>query len=135
VATVKPKEFAYLVGIDRDGRMSAEGEPASLEPGDEWTPDHLLLAAVVRCSLVSLAFHARRIGVDVAASSGAASGRVTKPEGEERYRFVEVDVELDVTLDPRPEADALAELIERAERDCFVGASLVVKPTYRWNVA
>ena len=135
MASVKPKEFSYLVGVDRAGRMAAEGEPASLEPGEEWTPDHLLLAAVVRCSLVALQFHARRMDVDVAASSGVASGRVTIPEGEQRFRFVEIDVELDVTLDPRPEPTELKSLLERAERDCFVGASLVVKPAYRWNVA
>jgi organic hydroperoxide reductase OsmC/OhrA len=135
MAAVKPKEFSYLVGIDRDGRMSAEGEPASLEPGDEWTPDHLLLAAVVRCSLVALEFHARRLDVAVAASSAVASGRVTIPQGEQRFRFVEVDVELDVKLEPRPAPDELNGLLERAERDCFVGSSLVAKPTYRWNVA
>ena len=135
MASVKPKEFTYLVGVDREGRMAAEGEPASLEPGEEWTPDHLLLAAVVRCSIVALEFHARRMHVDVATSSGVASGRVTIPDGEQRFRFVEIDVELDVTLEPRPEPDALKSLLERAERDCFVGASLVVKPAYRWNVA
>ena len=31
-------------------------------------------------------------------------------------------------------ADALAELLAKAERDCFVGASLTAKPSYRWTV-
>ena len=30
--------------------------------------------------------------------------------------------------------DAIAELLAKAERDCFVGASLVAKPSYRWIV-
>jgi organic hydroperoxide reductase OsmC/OhrA len=134
MAAVKAKQFTYEVSVDRAGKMAAEGELPSVAIGEEWTPDHLLLAAVVRCSIVSLAFHARRAGVD-AAASGSATGRVTLPEGEERFRFVEIAVDVDAELDPRPEPEALAGLLERAERDCFVGASLVAKPVYRWHVA
>jgi organic hydroperoxide reductase OsmC/OhrA len=128
---VRAKSLAYDVTVDRDGCMSTDG--TSMEVGEEWTADHLLLAAVVRCSIASLAFHARRADVD-AVASGTAAGTVTIPEGEERYRFVSIDVELDVELDPRPDENTLAELLERAERDCFVGASLRVKPAYRWHV-
>jgi organic hydroperoxide reductase OsmC/OhrA len=134
VAAVKAKELTYAVSVDRTGKMAAEAEPATHEVGDEWTPDHLLLVAVVRCAIVSLAFHARRAGIDVVAS-GSATGRVTRPDGEERFRFVEIAVELEAALDPKPEPDALAQLLERAERDCFVGSSLVSKPVYRWRVA
>jgi organic hydroperoxide reductase OsmC/OhrA len=134
VTTVKPKVFTYEVSIDRSGRLSAEDEPGLVEIGDEWTPDHLLLAAVVRCSIVSLEFHARRADTAVVAS-GSATGTVTKPEGEQCFRFVEIDVQIDAELDPRPEPAALEQLLERAERDCFVGASLISKPVYDWRVA
>jgi uncharacterized OsmC-like protein len=133
MTVVKPKAFAYEVVVDRAGRMSAEDEATFVAVGDEWTPDHLLLAAVVRCSLASLVFHARRADVDCV-GSGIARGTVTKPEGEERYRFVEVRVALDVELDPPLEDEALGELVAKAERDCFVGASLVSKPSYAWRV-
>ena len=66
---------------------------------------------------------------------GTARGVVTIPEGERRFRFVEIAVALDVELDPLPDPDALAQLLERAERDCFVGASLISKPEYHWKVA
>jgi organic hydroperoxide reductase OsmC/OhrA len=133
VSAVKPKVFAYAVAVDRSGRISAEDEASFVDVGDEWTADHLLLAAVARCSIVSLSFHARRAGFDLTAR-GCARGTVTKPEGEERFRFVQIDVEIDAELDPRPEPDALAQLLERAERDCFVGSSLVAKPAYSWHV-
>ena len=129
---LKPKSFTYDVAVDEQGRIATDG--TSLEVGDEWTADHLLLAAVVRCSIASLAFHARRADVD-ASAAGTATGTVTKPDGEERYRFVEIDVTLEVRLDPRPDEEALAELLERAERDCFVGSSLKAKPRYSWRVA
>ncbi|HET8606304.1 MAG TPA: OsmC family protein [Gaiellaceae bacterium] len=128
---LKPKSFTYDVAVDEQGRIATDG--TAVELGEEWTADHVLLVAVVRCSIASLAFHARRASLDHAAA-GTAVGTVTKPEGEERYRFVSIDVELDVRLDPAPDADALAELLAKAERDCFVGSSLKAKPSYAWRV-
>jgi hypothetical protein len=46
---------------------------------------------------------------------------------------VEIDVNLDVRLSPQPGETELAELLAKAERDCFIGASLTAKPTYRWT--
>ena len=43
-------------------------------------------------------------------------------------------VDLDVSVAPAPDADELRALIEKGERDCFVGASLTVKPHYHWTV-
>lgn len=131
MAAVRAKTFTYDVAVDREGRIATDG--TALEVGEEWTADHLLLAAVVRCSLASLAFHARRADLDHAAS-GTANGVVTKPDGEERYRFVEIEVEIEAELEPAPDPEALAELIARAERDCFVGSSLKTKPRYTWRV-
>lgn len=128
---VKPKSFTYDVAVDGQGRIATDGTHVDI--GDEWTADHLLLAAVVRCSIASLAFHARRSDLDPTAS-GSAVGTVTMPEGEDRYRFVSIDVTLDVKLDPAPDEEALAELLVKAERDCFVGSSLKAKPRYTWRV-
>jgi len=132
VSALKPRSFAYEVAVDRDGLISAEDDEY-VDVGDEWTADHLLLAAVVRCSIASLRFHARRTGVD-ATAAGTATGTVTKPAGEERFRFVSIAATIDAELDPEPDPEALAGLLETAERDCFVGASLVTKPAYRWRV-
>ena len=91
-----------------------------------------MLAGLVRCSLTSLGYHARRAGIEVA-GSGDASGTVTKRDDDGRYAFVEIACRFDVELTPPP--DDLAALLGKAERDCFVGASLTAKPTYVWNVA
>jgi len=101
-------------------------------PPEGWSADHLLLAALVRCSIDSFAFHARRAGHEVAAT-GSAHGTITKPSEDERYRFVAIGVRLDVQLTPR--ASDPADLIAKAERDCFVGASLTVSPEYEWHVS
>jgi organic hydroperoxide reductase OsmC/OhrA len=126
----RAKTLEYAASVERDGRIEALGEAA--RPPESWAPEHLVLAGLVRCSLKSLHYHARRAGIEVAAS-GEASGTVTRREEDDRYAFVEIECRLDVEL--TPPADDLPSLLEKAERDCFVGASLTAKPSYVWNVA
>jgi organic hydroperoxide reductase OsmC/OhrA len=131
VAVTRAKVFDYAVEVDRGGRMTVPGG-AQLEPGEGWSPDHLLLAALVRCSIDSLTYHARRAGHDVSAS-GSAHAIVTRRETDGRYALAEADVRIDVQLLPR--ATDSAELTAKAERDCFVGASLTIAPRYEWHVS
>jgi uncharacterized OsmC-like protein len=124
------REFTYAIALDRAGIVTAGGEaPLDLDPA--WTPEHLTLAGLVRCTLQSLRYHADRIGVDYLASA-TADARVTKRENDGRYAFVEIDVRIELELEPVP--DDLRELLDKAERDCFVGASLRPAPRYRWRV-
>jgi len=125
------KTFSYAVAVDPEwAARSDRGGP--LIPHDEaWSPEHLVLAGLARCTLTSLAYHARRIGVATSGSAGA-SGEVTQRPTDGRYAFVRVKVDLDVTIEPAPAN--VRELLSKAERDCFVGASLTAKPRYRWTV-
>ena len=127
----KPKTFEYAVELDRGGRMTIPGG-GQLAPPEGWSADHLLLAALVRCSIDSLVYHARRGGHEVRAS-GFASGLVTRRDGDGRYGFVDVECAIDAELSPR--VSEVAELTAKAERDCFVGASLTVVPRYEWRIA
>jgi uncharacterized OsmC-like protein len=92
-----------------------------------------LLAGLARCSLTSLEFHAQRRNIAVTGFA-EADGVVTKRDEDGRYAFVEVSVRLDVELDPLPDEESVAELLELAERDCFIGASLTAPPRYVWRV-
>src|SRR5919206_296480 len=126
------KEFAYTIAQDAAGRVTtADAAPLDLE--EAWTPEHLLLAGLARCTIQSLRYHARRAGTEVSATAKAA-GRVTKREEDGRYAFVSFEVDLDVEFEPPPADDAVPELLAKAERDCFVGASLRPSPVYRWHV-
>ena len=131
---VKPKVFRYAVDLGEDGHLrNEEGEPLADTPG--WTPEHFLLAGVIRCSLKSLRYHAKRAGIEVTHATGTARGVIEKRETDGRFGLVETVIELDVHLEPRPGEDELAALLAKAERDCFVGASLVVPPIYRWTMS
>jgi organic hydroperoxide reductase OsmC/OhrA len=130
---VRAKELRYVVDLSASGELSDENGVV-LDAPPEWSPEHLLLAALVGCSLKSLRFHAKRAGAAVGSAAGSARTLVTKRQTDERYAMVETAVELDVEIDPEPEPAALAELLALAERDCFVGSSLTAKPGYRWTV-
>jgi uncharacterized OsmC-like protein len=128
----KAKEFRYAIGLDRTGRVTADGQ-SPLELDAAWTPEHLVLAGLVRCTLQSLRFHAAPQEIDFVAD-GSAAAVITRRPGDGRYGFVEIDVKLDLELDPVPPGEELAALLAKAERDCFVGASLRPSPRYRWTV-
>ena len=125
-----PKRFEFSASVSRDGSLCAE-ERERLDPGETWTPEHLVLAALARCTLASLSHHAERAGVR-ASGTAAASGAVGKRDEDGRYAFVEVLCGLDVELDPEP--DDVGEVLGLAERDCFVGASLTAPVEYEWRV-
>ena len=130
---VRAKELRYVVDLSASGELSDENGVV-LEAPPAWSPEHLLLAALVGCSLKSLRFHAKRAGAGVGSAAGSARTLVTKRQTDERYALVDTEVELAVEIDPEPEPAGLVELLALAERDCFVGSSLTAKPEYRWTV-
>jgi organic hydroperoxide reductase OsmC/OhrA len=113
-----PKRFEY----------SATGDVA-----DDANAEELVLAALVRCSLTSLAFFAEQEGLK-ASGRGAADGIVTKREDDGRFAFTDIECGFDVEVEPAPDAEALGKLLDSAEWGCFIGASLTVKPRYEWRV-
>ena len=129
---VQVKEFTYDVLLEDGGVMLADGAGA-IDAPEAWKPDHFLVAALLRCTLQALRYHAERAGLE---ASGRGEGRalVTKREADERYAVVEIVVSYDIALASDPGDEAVAELLAKAERDCFVGASLTARPRYRWTV-
>lgn len=127
----RARTFKFAISVDPDGAAKSERGGSPIPAEEAWTPEHLVLAGLARCTLKSLRHHAQRGGITVAGGVNA-SGEVTQRDTDGRYAFVRIKVELDVTLDPAPAS--ARELASRAERDCFVGASLTAKPRYHWTV-
>jgi organic hydroperoxide reductase OsmC/OhrA len=128
---VRAKELRFEAELDAAGELTAEGcEPVQLD--EPWTAEHLLLAAVLRCSLSSLRHHVRLAGLE-SRGGGSARGLITKRESDGRYAFVEVEVDLHVTIEPEA-PEPIGDLLAKAERDCFISASLTVSPDYTWRV-
>jgi len=129
----RAKVLDYSITLDRRYRVAADRGDSQQLPKD-FAPEHLLLAGLARCTLTSLAYHAKRAGMNVSSSSAAASGRVTRRASDGRYAFVELDCSLDVELKPAPDVETRQAVLAKAERDCFVGASFVAPVRYAWRV-
>jgi organic hydroperoxide reductase OsmC/OhrA len=128
---VRAKHFDYWISLDEGGALSADGDPVTIE--GEVGAEHLLLAALARCSISSLEHFARQKDIQVRASA-YASGTVTRREENDRYGFVNIECKLDVQLDGELADDQLRTLLESAEWGCFIGASLTPAPRYSWRV-
>jgi len=134
MATVRARVFEYAVSLDATWSATSDrgGDPLP-HNGEAWTPEHLLLAGLARCSLTALRYHAGRAGLELTVTADA-HGTVTRREEDGRFAFVEIAVEGHLTIEQPPDPEALRELVAKAERDCFVGASLTVAPAYTWVV-
>ena len=130
---VRARVFDYRVATDARWTARSERGGSPIPRDEAWTPEHLLLAALTRCTLTSLGYHTRRAGVAFSAEADAHCA-VTKREEDDRFAVVSVEVAFRVSFTPSPARDVVLDLLAKAERDCFVGASLTAKPTYVWNV-
>ena len=132
--SVRARTFTYDVALDDEWTATSPlGETTIRNEEKEWSPEHLVLTGLCRCVLTSFRYHARRAGHEPV-SSGKAHGVVTRREEDGRFAFVEIRLDLEVTIEPAPAADEVRALITKGERDCFIGASLTVKPDYHWTV-
>lgn len=132
--TARARVFSYDVSVDRDWVVSSSRGGITIpNEEDEWTPEQLVLAGLCRCVLTSFRYHARRAGHEPVASA-SGHGVVTRREEDGRFAFVETRVDLDVVLDAPPSPEDVRAIVTKGERDCFVGASLTVKPDYHWTV-
>jgi len=130
---VKPRVLTFDVTVDQDRTAQSGLGGTSLAREDEWWPEHFVLAGLLRCTLASIDYSARRAGLDVVGSR-LAHGTVTKREDDGLYAFVDIGSELEIEVDPPPGPEALTELIDNAERGCFVSNYLTSKPRHRWTV-
>jgi organic hydroperoxide reductase OsmC/OhrA len=128
----RPRVLEFDVTVDRagDARSALGGSPLPREV--EWWAEHLVLAGLVRCTLASMDYSARRAGLN-SKGVGSAHGTVTKREDDGLYGFVEIEASFAVDLEPALGTDDVRELVEKAERGCFVANSLRVRPRYSWT--
>jgi len=130
---VKSRVLEFEVSVERERTSRSALGGSTLAREDEWWPEHLVLAALVRCTLASMDYSARRAGYEVS-GHGSARGTVTKRTGDGLYAFVDIESRLEIELDPAPGREAATELIAKAERGCFLSNSLTTKPRHHWIV-
>jgi len=88
-----------------------------------WSPEQLLLGAVLSCLKTTFDAYAARARVRVAAWRGTASGTLDKGSGGPVFSSIQLSVEIETASGDGAQAKAL---LESAENHCIVSRALVV---------
>ena len=91
-------------------------------PGDAWSPEHLLLAAVETCFLFTLRAVAKASRVEFLALDLSSEGTVDRQDGV--TRFTEIVLRPRLTIGPGTDRDRALGVLQKSERSCLVSASL-----------
>jgi len=91
-------------------------------PGDAWSPEHLLLAAVETCFLFTLRAVAHASRIEFTALEVRATGTVDRQDGV--MRFTEIVLRPKLTLPAGADRDRALRALDKSERSCLVSASL-----------
>lgn len=91
-------------------------------PGDAWSPEHLLLAAVQACFLFTLRAIAHMSKVEFTRLELEAVGAVARSEGV--TRFTEIVLRPMLAVPAGMNRERILQIMEKAEKACLVSASL-----------
>lgn len=91
-------------------------------PGDAWTPEHLLLAAVQACFLFTFRAVAAAAHVNFEYLELTTEGTVDRQD--RRTKFTEIVLRPRVTIGPEVDRSDILRLLHKAEHGCLVSASL-----------
>jgi peroxiredoxin-like protein len=93
-------------------------------PGDAWSPEHLLLAAVETCFVFTLLAVAQASRIEFTALELSGEGTVDRRDG--KMRFTEIVLRPRLSLPAGADADKARRVVEKSEKGCLVTASLAV---------
>lgn len=116
-----PTGYATLAATGLPDIRSAP--PADYDgPGDAWSPEHLLLAAVEACFLFTLRAVARVSRVEFTSLDLSVEGTLDRQDGV--TRFTEIVLRPRLTLAPGADRTRALWVLEKSEKTCLVSASL-----------
>jgi len=97
--------------------------PADFDgPGDAWSPEHLLMAAVETCFLFTFRAVAKAFRLEFTSLQLEGEGIVDRKDG--ATRFTEIVLRPRLTLPAGGDRDRAMRVIEKSEKVCLVSASL-----------
>ena len=102
------------------------------EPG-LWTPEHLLLGAVVTCYVATFRAIAEGSKLPIIGLEVAIEGKIEKQDG--GFRFTQIKLRPDVAIEKSQDQERAQRLVEKAERICLVSRSLSCPVTVEARIA
>lgn len=91
-------------------------------PGDQWSPEHLLVAAVVDCFILTFRAIARASKLEWSDLRASAEGTLDRVD--RTTRFTGFTVKASLTIPAGTDADKARRLLEKSEGACLITNSL-----------
>jgi organic hydroperoxide reductase OsmC/OhrA len=143
---MRSKVFTYRAALHWEGGHRAvvsSGERPTLPvsppedfPGgeaDRWSPEHLYLAALQSCTMLSFLAHCSHHDLVVQEYSASTSGSIERRVEDHRYAFTHLEMVVTARMAPG-QAEAARALTGKAERDCFITASTTAAVDHDWRI-
>ena len=143
---METRGFTYATDLEwvgrREARMTAgQRSPLAVTPpsefpdGDEarWSPEHLFLASLESCMMLSFLAHCIHNDLEVLEYSAETSGSIERRSDDQRYAFSHVDMAVRARM-AAGQAAAARGLTAKAERDCFISASTTARVVTAWRI-
>lgn len=123
-ATANPSGDVPVTSAGLPGLVTAP--PAEFDgPGDRWSPETLLVAAVADCFLLSFRGVARANKFDWHSLECSVEGTLDRVEG--RTRFTRMAVRATLRVPAGTDEAKARQLMERAEHVCLISNSLLAE--------
>jgi peroxiredoxin-like protein len=131
---MKPLPHIYEVSLEGKttgyAMLSTEGVPELRSappkdfdgPGDAWSPEHLLLAAVETCFMFTFRAVAQASRFEFLSLELSGRGTVDRKEG--ATRFMEIVLRPRLRVPKGTDRERATRMLERGEKACLVSASL-----------
>lgn len=116
------------VQLQCDGCPDLESAPPTEfgGPGDKWSPEDLLVAAVADCFVLSFRAIASMSKYEWTSLRCSAQGTLDKVE--RAIQFTGFQVKAELVIPDGADADRAQRLLEKAEQTCFITNSLKAEP-------
>ena len=101
-------------------------------PGDRWSPETLLVAAVANCFILTFRAMARASKLGWQELDCQVTGVLDRVE--RQTRFTDLHVEGRLLIGPGVEAERARRLLDKAESQCLITNSLVAETTFHCTV-
>ncbi|MDX6535656.1 MAG: hypothetical protein QOJ13_492 [Gaiellales bacterium] len=145
--TLQSKVFSYSTELEWQGDRTSvvragDRPPITVVPpedfpsGDpaQWSPEHLFLASLQSCTMLSFMAHCAHNGVEVISYRAQTSGELARREEDRRYAFRRVTMIVNARV-AGGHVELAQSLTDKAERDCFISASTTAEIETAWRIA
>jgi organic hydroperoxide reductase OsmC/OhrA len=131
-----PHRYTIAASGQADGQVALSGAglpdlwsapPVEFDgPGDHWSPETLLVAAVADCFVLSFRAVARASKLSWSSLRCEAVGTLNRVDGVTAFTAFQLDARLSVPADTDP--GRARQALEKAERVCLIASSLKATP-------